>query len=367
MSKNLINKRGEMSSQMIVSLVLLLVGFVIILSILPGLFSGINKDREVCHQSVLLRATTQIDSLGMGGLSLNCKTQKYCLTSKGVIQGLISRSGEDSCDSVFKGSKEVKNIKVETKKDIEKFISEQVIDCWLMMGEGKLSLFTPSIAERLGFKTVSSSCIICSRIAFSENLDISEEELKNIDVYGYMRENKISGRDISYSDYFRESEKQLLSEITFKYPEDEKNEINFAESSKIITEDLIVEEEKSIPEDLAIVFMQVSAPSGEDSVRAWAGVGGAGAVGLFSPGGKTVGKIIGRFCLAAKPLCAAIVSVVAINSYLNIKESRNIAAGYCVDSFQGAKGSTREGCSVVRVIDYDAGEVRNYCGVIESY
>jgi len=55
-------------------------------------------------------------------------------------------------------------------------------------------------------------------------------------------------------------------------------------------------------------------------------------------------------------LTTAQMGSVAINQY--------ITAGYCGDVSYG--DNAREGCSVVRLVDYNITEIKKYCAVIES-
>ena len=52
-----INIKAEMSSGMIIGIVLLIAGFVIILLIYSSLSLGEQKSREVCHNSIILRGS----------------------------------------------------------------------------------------------------------------------------------------------------------------------------------------------------------------------------------------------------------------------------------------------------------------------
>mgnify|MGYP006929383758 CR=1 FL=1 len=81
------NKRGELTSTQIVSIVLVIIGTVIILFFLAFLFDDSSEDdREICRISVLTRATAP-DIVG-GAIPLKCRTDKICITSDSGFLGL---------------------------------------------------------------------------------------------------------------------------------------------------------------------------------------------------------------------------------------------------------------------------------------
>ena len=363
-----ITKKAEMSSKMIVSLVLLITGFIIILSVFFSFDWESNTDAQVCHQSVLLRATSnQIVSMDL--TQLNCKTQKHCLTSSLFFFFF---------ESVFKGDDEVKKKRVSEIEEIQRFISDEVVDCWSMMGEGKVSVFSPSIAQKVGLGTVYSSCVVCSRIAFDEDLKISQNELKNLDLYDYMKKTKISGKEITYAEYFSDSQTVpdvgQGDEIKFSVPEvskeNGKTELKEGESVSISKEELKDLEEQNVPEELGIVFMQISAPTHKEAFSyVIKGAIGATAASFVSPGGKIARSLAVKACAGPVrgPICVA-TGILAIGAQqAQIYKSRNVAAGKCVDVYKGDPDGARNGCSVVRVVDYDSENLAEYCSVIESY
>jgi hypothetical protein len=139
------NEKGELTTQQIAILIITITSFVIILFLLFRLNLGETSDKQVCHNSVVLK------SKGSLGEKLDCKTNYVC----------ISGGGKCEADSSI-------NIKIDLNKqtareDIMKAIADEMADCWWMFGEGKLNY----IGEDFGGKT---SCAICSVINFDDKI-----------------------------------------------------------------------------------------------------------------------------------------------------------------------------------------------------
>ena len=61
---------------------------------------------------------------------------------------------------------------------------------------------------------------------------------------------------------------------------------------------------------------------------------------------------------------AGLAIVAAAAQQINIIHQRGVTAGYCGDVTVGSEA--REGCSSVRLVDYDLEQIKTYCSVIES-
>jgi hypothetical protein len=355
------NKKGALAPETLVKIILLIAGFAILILVFTQINWTGEIDREVCHQSVLLRATTP--SAAKNLIPLRCKTSKLCINS-----GLFGGKCEDS----FENSKEVQKIKVNDIRDVEKLISEEVVSCWSDMGEGKVSLFSQYWAETFGIGGVYPTCVIYSRIGFDEDLDV---DLQKMDVLKYMREHKMPDKEISYFEYLAGEEEGKLSididsmkikDVTKIEVEGEDKLVVDEEDSVLISGEEGLEEAVKNPyDDIAIVFMQISAPGHGDSVlnlgKAALGLGIAG--GSFA-GPSLVAKGIKRVGLKGGliTLGAAILGVGA--QQINVAYNRGVTAGYCGDISVGSEA--RNGCSVVRVVNYDKESIQKYCSVIES-
>ena len=85
------NTKGELSTEQIVLLIILIVSFVIILFFLFALRPGQESKKEVCHQSVVLKGNVAIPTDAM---PLKCETNYLCITKDGTCEGLTKPSIE---------------------------------------------------------------------------------------------------------------------------------------------------------------------------------------------------------------------------------------------------------------------------------
>jgi len=363
MIKNKRIKKGSITSQQLVTIILLIAGFAIVLLVFSQISWTGQIDREVCHQSVVLRATVPSETQGL--VPLKCKTSKICVTS-GIIGG--------KCEEDFKNVKGITKAKVGEVKDVEKLISQEIVDCWTTMGEGKVSLFSQYWADTFGIGGVYPTCVICSRIAFDEKLDL---DLDDINVLEYMRTHKIPNGNISYYAYLSGEGGQFsasdIDSIEVKDIEEEKSKegeipvVGEEDSTTIDSSNLDEWEDplKEPKDEMAVLFMQISAPGHGDSLlNIGKGVLGIGAVGAHFAGAsltvkglKTIGVKGGLITLA--------VAIVGVGiQQLNVAYNRGVTAGYCGDISVGEEA--RNGCSVVRAVNYNLKDIQSYCSVIES-
>ncbi len=368
-------KKAALSAKMIVTIILLIMGFIILLFFMLRFVWTERVDKEVCHESVILRAT--LPSIVKEYIPLKCKTAKYCITTSGFLGiggGKCNGKGE-----AFQGEKGITKVKVKSKEDIERFLAREIIDCWSMMGEGKVSLFTQHMAKNFGVGGISSSCVICSRIAFdNESLVKAGINFSEIDVLNYMATHKAPNKDVSYLEYLVGEKGKIsiktdedIKEVVKSFSEIKESETfkkEFKEedlSGEINLEEVSEEEINKADEtqkEFAIMFMQVIAPKHSDVLKntAYVAFGGAGASAILSP--ITTIKVIGSvvFWKIALPVAALFTA----GQHVNVMIQRDIAAGYCGDVSVG--GEARDGCSVVRTINYNIDDLTKYCSIIES-
>lgn len=395
-------KRAEMTSTTLVTIVLLIISFIVIIFLYIQFDWTGRVDREVCHQSVIYRATLP----SFGGLKeyvpLKCKTQKICITS-GLIGG--------RCEEEFGESEGVLKVKVNDERQIERAIAQEIVDCWSTMGEGKVSIFSQWLAESYGFDNVYPSCVICSRISFDEErLKDKGIDLGKVDVMDYMLRYKIADKDVTYYDYlmgeggkismenlFESVSKEEATDIIKNSEGEEVKQILEIKDEDVTTEDVLSEEElRALNEkgdELAVVFTQISSPGHADvflntlkAGAAFFGLSVAYKPGAFVgqltrvPAGKaiTIGAKTysgGQFLpkafslkkLTVSPLAKALAAIAVITVGIqqgNVAMNRAVTAGYCGDVSYG--GDAKEGCSVVRTINYNRDEILQYCSVIES-
>lgn len=392
------NKKGDLTTSQIILIISLLMGFTIVGYFVYHIFVQDTIDRETCHDSVVIRAT--LPSGTEGFMPLKCKTQKYCITS-GLIGG--------NCEDTYGNEKGVRvtKVKVTNKEQIEKFIAQENIECWNMMGEGQLSLFSQGSAQYFGLGKIYPSCVVCSRIAFDfknlEKIGITEDNLRDIDYVTYMSTHKMPGKDISYMDYFigkgaapADMTKQninTLSDNIQEFTSEMQNQLGGNPSNRDLEEvaelkqlndvikknidgsassddkvELVSDSSNSKPEkQIGIIFMQISAPGHLDSLKnlgnAFLGIGGTAAT--FAPTTTLKLGINAVKLIAKNPIVAAVSAVVIIGTQQALVAwNRGIAQGYCGDI--AFSSDARSGCSVVRTINYNQQGVSEFCSAIES-
>jgi len=121
------------------------------------------------------------------------------------------------------------------------------------------------------------------------------------------------------------------------------------------------------PKELAVLFMQISAPEGNtvlmNTVKTALGVGSASFI-IAPKTTWTLASGAGRV-IASNPIVSGIAVILGLGIQQGITyNNRNIASGKCEDVMTG--NDARNGCSVVRVMEYDASSLQQYCSVIES-
>ncbi|MDD5700262.1 MAG: hypothetical protein PHH00_03700 [Candidatus Nanoarchaeia archaeon] len=151
----MINKKGEITTAQIVTIIVLIVSFIVILFFFFRLNLGATTNSEICHNSVVLKAK----SVGISG-DLKCKTDYVCI------------SGGGTCADM--NPTETVNVDSNSKDEIMNAIADKMADCWWMFGEGKMNYGDKGIIG-------SGGCALCSVVAFDE---------------------KASGNSITYSEFY---------------------------------------------------------------------------------------------------------------------------------------------------------------------
>ncbi len=354
-------KRGELSSAQIIGLVLAIVGFVIVLILLTSLDFNSYSAEETCKLSVLTRATLPSNFNQL--VPLKCTTKKICITDS-VVGGKCEKfSGEENVESV-----KLKSDAGESAKVIEEATANAMYECWNMMGQGKLDLFSGvdkplsnvggQIFKEFGFDgTAATSCVICSRIAFDD--DINKKNLDEIsgklDVNEYMASEKVP--DGSGATYLQAMSDRGVN----SYPAKFKEEISSGKSKG--------------SREIGIVFMQILTE--EDPLKAFENTAlrsGAfifGGSAVLSSGGSLVragaNSVTGIFTnfplfLTKIGIALGVGGLSAVETYHN----QQISAGYC-GGFTSTAKDARHGCSIVSAVDYNnIDAVNKLCGTIEG-
>jgi hypothetical protein len=172
------DKKAALTTQQIVILIILITSFLVIMYFLFRLSFQEEADKEVCHQSVILRGNAII---AKESIPLNCKTNYVCITADG--------SCEDLPYYTYKRT-------VDDKKETNLVLAEEMADCWWMFGEGKINYVSDTFFKNL-------YCSICSQIEFDDSMkEIFTNGIIDKDLlYKTLQEEKMPGQDISYSEY----------------------------------------------------------------------------------------------------------------------------------------------------------------------
>jgi len=152
------NKKAELTTKQLVMIIILIVSFIIVLFLLFRLNLGETTNKEICHNSVVLKGKSPL------GGPLDCRTNYLCISG-----------GEDCGEIPTTSTIEVDPSKEETKNEIMKAIADEMTDCWWMFGEGKIDYVSVGAFTKV-------ACSICSIVEFDETLheiSISYEEFYN--------------------------------------------------------------------------------------------------------------------------------------------------------------------------------------------
>lgn len=349
-------KKGEITNEQIIGIVILLIGVGIILWVYFTINWTGTVDDSVCHESVVLRGTLPSIAEIQNIAPLKCKTDKICVSGEAG-----GKCGE------YSGAKEVTPFKAEEINDINRAVSQEVVSCWQMMGEGKLSLFDPTFVGQVGGGRVYSSCVICSRVAFDEeSLKSQGIDLTKLDVNQYMRSHKMPTKNSSYYDYLAGENGKVeignnLVSVNNVEVTNEKDKTTSPEQGTVALEP-VAQTNGNIDEEVAILFMQVSAKKGTvvfgNTMKSLGVVWGASF--YVNP----IKTLTATGSALVNPYTYAIAGTVLGAQQINAWANRNVAAGYCGDVSYG--NDARDGCSVVRVVKYNLEDLNKYCGRIES-
>ncbi len=326
-------KRGDggLTARQFIIILISLLGFVLVLALLVQLyFLNDISDYEICHTSVISRATTP--QAGSQYVPLKCSTKKYCLTS------------DKDCNQFIGESKVTKlNIKENSPASttkIEETITNAMYDCWSMMGEGKLDLFNGGVKKYTNWESQKVTCLICSRIAINVK---DERVISNVNVNDYMKNTPVPGKSFTYLNAFTDRGTNSYAKATTK-PED----ISKTLSTKSISE-------------YAVVFSQIKPEDYGSAFAKLLNFGATVAGGTFmTPGIKT---------LASTPtgLTIAVVGGAGVTLYAmsNVYEGKVASAGFC-GNFTSTDDARQNGCSTVQILPYDVNTLNAICPQLEG-
>jgi len=138
------NRKGELTTTQLITIIVLIVSFVVLLYFFFRLNLGATSNSEICHNSVILKSKG-------GGLAgdLQCKSDYVC------ISGGEKCSGVNPTISV--------NVDPNAKTEVLKAIADQMANCWYTFGEGKISYAS---AKGVGDQV----CAVCSVVSFDSKI-----------------------------------------------------------------------------------------------------------------------------------------------------------------------------------------------------
>lgn len=412
-SNQMMTKKSSLTSTQLTLIILAILGFSLLLFLFVRFLFQENIDATACHESVVVRGTASaLSGLLQSYVPLKCKTQKYCITAKS------SSEGNGDCSADFKGEEsQVSNVRVTNVQDIERFVSRQMADCWAMMGEGKISLFSQWFANEFGFTGIYPTCVVCARIAYdSSSLAKKNIDLNKINLGLYMGTHQMPDRNISYIEYLGGqpvpnsnimigalSTQDIQAETQNPQNENQAPIPNIDEFKDIKDSDLYnyVPIIASPTKEQAIMFMQITAPSKGEAFKHYT----EAALAIFGitnryfiPGSwATIGKTTTTtgtdpYSSESDPFgqlpehyrkvpvgtqvetkssvqlgTRGKVAVVALAFYLigagiqqiTLEHNQVVAAGYCGTVSSGSEA--REGCSRLMPVEYNFSQISSYC------
>lgn len=145
MKSNEIFKKGELTTQQLVMIIILILSFAIILFFIFRLNLGGTTNKEICHDSVVKKSNLIMRVL-YG--EIKCETGYTCISAGGQCSEITAKS--------------TVNVNANNKDEIFKTIAEEMANCWWMFGEGKLNY--------------GKGCAVCSYIDFDDKIESTYSE-----------------------------------------------------------------------------------------------------------------------------------------------------------------------------------------------
>lgn len=158
---NIPNKKGEITTAQIVTIIVLIVSFIVLLFFFFRLNLGATTNSEICHNSVVLKAR----SVGLSG-DLECRTGYVCISDGGTCSD-VNPTETIAVDSG-------------NKAEIMEALADKMSECWWMFGEGQLDYLGTS---------PNNICGICSIVSFDEKV-ISSNSITYSEFYDYLASTK---------------------------------------------------------------------------------------------------------------------------------------------------------------------------------
>ncbi len=352
----------------IVGLILSLAGLLILLGYVYLINDAGLAKKQACKLSLYTRATASTSF--QSGLPLKCSTEKICITESGGKESCKGLAWDDDVKVVkLSGSHQARADK------IAEISANALYDCWDMMGRGRLDIF--GVAHPLSFSDeteAKSRCVICSRVAISEELSNNEDVMGLVDLNGYLVKNNVPGQSRSYWDVIQDSSgAQTFTGIDFAESEQElRDSLNDNEDKELDKKLAELRDDSQNKNELAYVFAQQKTPlDAIGGLTSGARDSTIAIVGLHSVAGSIplVGPILKKGLNSPVALIAQafVVGGASVYSSHIAYGNQQASALYCGKFSSSAEAEDdREGCSLVRAVPYSAESVNKICNVIEG-
>lgn len=170
-------KKGELTTQQLVTMIILITSFIIVIFLLVRLNLQEISDKEICRNSIIMK-----DKTGISSAPLNCKINYLCI------------SADNKCEKMPNS----KIQEVKTKEEVYKILADETVDCWWMFGEGKINYAGKEM-------TPGKHCAICSQIFFDENIKeeiFPDGKIEKRDFHNYLATQEMKGKDKTYTEYY---------------------------------------------------------------------------------------------------------------------------------------------------------------------
>jgi len=168
-------KKAVTVSNMIVTTILIILGFVIVVFFITQYGWKEQVDRQTCHQSILLRNSFNLGYLDIARTSipLKCQTEKYCFVT----------SKSEDCEK-FVGQEYEKVVADTNEKAVNK-IANLIVELWGVKGEGKLQVFTRISGGEVIELKFYKNCLDSARLDFSKEFNKKFPVLTGLDFQLY--------------------------------------------------------------------------------------------------------------------------------------------------------------------------------------
>lgn len=159
-----LNKKGELTTKQLVTIIVLIASFIIILFLIFRLNLGGTTDKEICRNSVILNGKSAI-----GSGPIDCRTNYLCV------------SGGSNCETISQTSET--NINADNKTQIMKALADEMSECWWQFGEGKINYGG-------SWTDTNVKYALCSIIAFDEKVGEKTPSISYQEFYSYLQTTK---------------------------------------------------------------------------------------------------------------------------------------------------------------------------------